>query len=78
MLHQILRRAKIILVNALDEQAGQQGHRLPNRHIAWNDVLHPPEWTFTVLRSKRLRRSVFRAYGGERENASSDTLPRTP
>ncbi|KVF62006.1 hypothetical protein WJ17_30010 [Burkholderia vietnamiensis] len=28
VLHQLLRGAQIVLVNALDQQAGQQGHRL--------------------------------------------------
>ncbi|OMT06226.1 hypothetical protein AQ751_14450, partial [Burkholderia pseudomallei] len=75
VLHQLLRGAQIILVNAFDQQAGQQGHRLTNRHVTWNDVLHLPEWTFTILRSKRLGRSVFCVCGGGRENASSDALP---
>ncbi|AOJ38703.1 hypothetical protein WJ23_12880 [Burkholderia lata] len=75
VLHQLLRSAQIILVNTFDEQTGQQSHRLTNRHVTWNDVLHPPERTFTVLRSKRLGRSVFCVCCGSGENASSDTLP---
>ncbi len=78
MLHQFLCCAQITLVNAFDEQAGQQGHRLPNRYITWNDVLHPPVRTFTVFFSERLGSSMFRIRSSGGENASPGTLPRTP
>lgn len=70
VLHQLLRGAQIILVNTFDQQAGQQSHRLTNRHITWNDVLlscrtdfhHPPQQkagTLFVLRLRRRKRECF-------------------